>query len=56
MIVVETYPRPQSFEPWEVVADANGEFDTSWYIFSQEFKGATFMATATGETFSSPRR
>jgi len=50
MIVVETDPVQQSFEPWDVVADENGEFDTSWYIFSQEFNGATFLATATGET------
>src|SRR5207249_4925667 len=50
MIVVETDPVQQSFEPWTVVADANGEFDTSWYIFSQDFNGATFQATATGET------
>src|SRR5882724_11797963 len=50
MIVVETDPIQQSFQPWTVVADANGEFDTSWYIFSEEFIGATFQATATGET------
>src|SRR5439155_20119678 len=46
MIVVETDPVQQSFQPWTVVADANGEFDTSWYIFSQDFNGATFQATA----------
>src|SRR6266404_6499521 len=50
MIVAETDPVQQSFEPWTVVADANGEFDTSWYIFSNEFQGATFQATATGES------
>ena len=50
MIVVETDPVQQSFEPWQVVADENGEFDTSWYIFSEEFIGATFQATATGQT------
>src|SRR5204862_7038643 len=49
-IVVETDPIQQSFEPWQVVADANGEFDTSWYIFDAEFEGATFLATATGES------
>ena len=48
--MVETDPVQQSFEPWQVVADENGEFDTSWYIFSQEFNGATFLATATGQT------
>jgi hypothetical protein len=50
MIVVETDPQQQSFEPWTVVTDENGEFDTSWYVFSEEFNGATFQATATGET------
>ena len=50
MIVVESDPIQQSFEPWDVVADENGEFDTSWYIFSSEFDGATFQATATGQT------
>ena len=43
-------PIQQSFEPWDVVADENGEFDTSWYIFSSEFIGATFQATATGQS------
>ena len=50
MLLVETDPDPQSFEPWQVVADENGEFDTSWYVFSEEFIGATFQATATGQT------
>ncbi len=50
MIVVETDPIQQSFEPWTVVADENGNFQTSWYIFSQEFNGASFLATATGES------
>src|SRR6266571_4252312 len=50
MIVVETDPVQQSFQPWDVVADENGSFQTSWYIFSQEFEGATFQATATGES------
>src|SRR5437016_1900917 len=50
MSVVETDPKQQSFEPWEVKADENGNFQTSWYIFSEEFRGATFQATATGES------
>jgi len=50
MIVVELDPDQQSFDPWDVVADENGEFDTSWYIFSADFLGATFQATATGES------
>src|SRR5437667_7523302 len=48
MIVAETDPIQQSFQPWDVVADANGNFQTSWYIFSPEFRGASFQATATG--------
>ena len=34
MIVVELDPVQQSFEPWDVVADENGNFQTSWYVFS----------------------
>src|SRR5207245_6369033 len=37
-------------QPWDVVADKNGEFDTSWYISSKQFRGATLQATATGES------
>ena len=48
--MAETDPIQQSFDPWTVVADANGEFDTSWYVFSSDFNGATFLATATGES------
>src|SRR5206468_1328160 len=50
MIVVETDPIQQSFEPWDVVADENGNFQTSWYVFSEDFIGATFKATATGHS------
>ena len=50
MIVVETDPIQQSFQPWDVVADANGNFQTSWYVFSSDFIGATFQATATGDS------
>src|SRR5881394_3875531 len=37
MIVVELAPDPAAFEPWDVVADENGNFITSWYIFSESF-------------------
>src|SRR5215472_11597788 len=50
MIVVELDPIQQSFQPWDVVADENGNFQTSWYVFSEEFLGASFQATATGDT------
>ena len=50
MIVVELDPTQESFEPWQVVADENGEIHTSWYIFSTDFIGATLQATATGES------
>src|SRR5256886_7983225 len=36
MIVVQLSPNPASYEPWDVVADANGNFETSWYIFSED--------------------
>ncbi len=50
MIVVETNPNQPSFQPWDVVADANGNFQTSWYVFSSDFIGASFQATATGDS------
>jgi len=50
MIVVELDPVQQSFEPWDVVADENGNFQTSWYIFSEDLRGATMQATATGQS------
>jgi len=50
MIVVELSPNPGSYEPWDVVADENGNISTSWYIFSEEFVGATMQVTATGQT------
>src|SRR5207244_8566689 len=34
----------------EVVADANGNFETSWYIFSEDLIGATMQVTGTGQT------
>src|SRR5438874_686130 len=50
MIVVELDPTQGSFEPWDAVADENGEIYTSWYIFSSDFIGATLQATATGDS------
>ena len=50
MIVVQLSPNPASYEPWDVVADANGNFETSWYIFSEELIGATMQVTGTGQT------
>ena len=50
MIVVELDPVQQSFQPWDVVADENGNISTSWYIFSEELIGATMQVTATGQT------
>ncbi|PYI47083.1 MAG: hypothetical protein DMF10_07635, partial [Verrucomicrobia bacterium] len=41
LIIVEVSAAPSSFEPWNVVADKNGEFDTSWYISSEQFRGTT---------------
>ncbi|PYI58437.1 MAG: hypothetical protein DMC59_08465, partial [Verrucomicrobia bacterium] len=50
LIVVELSAAPSSFQPWNVVADKNGGFDTSWYISSEQFRGATLQVTATGES------
>jgi len=50
MIVVQLDPNPAAYEPWDVVADENGNINTSWYIFSEELIGATMQATATGQT------
>jgi len=50
MIVVQLEPNPTSYEPWDVVADENGNIDTSWYIFTDELVGATLQVTATGQT------
>src|SRR5438093_5729077 len=50
MIVVELDPIQQSFQPWDVVADENGNINTSWYIFTEELIGATMQVTATGQT------
>src|SRR5437762_7594991 len=50
LIMVEVSAAPSSFEPWNVVADKNGEFDTSWYISSEQFRGTTLQVTATGES------
>ena len=50
MIVLQLSPNPASYQPWDVVADENGNISTSWYIFSEELVGATMQATATGQT------
>ena len=50
MIVVQLSPNPASYEPWDVVADANGNFQTSWYVFTEDLIGATMQVTATGQT------
>jgi len=50
MIVVQLSPNPTSYEPWDVVADENGNINTSWYISTDELIGATMQVTATGQT------
>src|SRR6266480_6111508 len=50
MIVVQLSPNPASYEPWDVVADENGNIETTWYVFSDELIGATMQVTATGQT------
>src|SRR5438094_4253579 len=50
MIVVQLSPNPTSYEPWDVVADENGNINTSWYIFTEDLIGATMQVTATGQS------
>src|SRR5262249_32214879 len=52
MVVVQLSPNPASYAPWDVVADTNGNFQTSWYIFTEDLIGATMQVTATGQTSS----
>jgi hypothetical protein len=49
MIVVQLSPNPTSYEPWNVVADENGNINTTWYIFTEQLIGATMQVTATGQ-------
>src|SRR5205809_2855944 len=39
-----------AYEPWEVVADTNGNFETSWYVFSDELFNTTLQLTSVGES------
>jgi hypothetical protein len=50
LIVAESSPNPGVFEPWNVVADENGSFETTWYVFSEDLIGATLQLTATGQS------
>src|SRR6266566_1355281 len=50
LIVVGSAPDPQAFEPWDVVADENGNIETSWYVFSEQLIGATMQVSATGQS------
>ena len=44
-------PNPgTSYDPWEVVADTNGNYVTTWLVFSDDLVGATLQLTATGES------
>src|SRR2546425_7376013 len=43
-------PNPgTTYDPWEVVADTNGNYVTTWLVFSDDLIGATLQLTATGE-------
>lgn len=37
-------------EPWDIVADTNGSFITSWHVCEDDCVGATLKATADGQT------
>src|SRR6185369_9215048 len=46
--VVQLAPTPAAYDPWEVLADANGGFTTEWLVFSTDLIGATLQITSTG--------
>ncbi|MEO5802719.1 MAG: hypothetical protein ABIR24_04255 [Verrucomicrobiota bacterium] len=37
-----------AYEPWEVVADTNGNLETEWFVFSDELLNTTLKLTSTG--------
>src|SRR5439155_8737544 len=37
-----------AYDPWEFATDTNGNFATFWYIFTEDFIGATFELTTVG--------
>jgi len=39
-----------AYEPWEVVADTNGGFETSWFVFTDDLANTTLQLTSTGES------
>src|SRR6185503_13106067 len=39
-----------AYEPWGVVADTNGGFETEWLVFSDELLNTTLELTATGQS------
>jgi hypothetical protein len=42
-----------AYAPWEVGADADGNFTTEWLVFTDELTGTTLQLTATGLTSGS---
>src|ERR1043166_315133 len=41
---------PFAYAPWDVTADANGGFSTTWYVFTDDLLGTTLELTATGKS------
>src|SRR5262249_34208542 len=39
-----------AYEPWEVTADADGNFTTTWFVFSDELANTTLQLTSIGES------
>jgi hypothetical protein len=39
-----------AYAPWEAVADTNGGFVTTWYVFTDELLNTTLQLTSTGES------
>ena len=42
-------------EPWDVTADADGGFTSSWYVDPYDSVGAAFLLTATGTSTANSR-
>src|SRR5438093_6977450 len=39
-----------AYDPWSVTADAQGGFQTTWYVFTDDLIGTTLSLTATGQS------
>ncbi|HTL57694.1 MAG TPA: hypothetical protein VL361_18555, partial [Candidatus Limnocylindrales bacterium] len=49
VIQIEGPAAGTAYEPWEVTADADGNFTTTWLVFSDELLNTTLQLTSVGE-------